>query len=172
VKPLALDLCCGKGGWAKGLIAAGWNVIGVDNKDFSGAYPGLFVLSDLLIWRDFRKLKPDLIVASTPCEEFSRHGMPWTRKRNPPPPDLRLWHRAQYIAGVLSVPLVQENVRFAQPFVGKAVANCGPFYLWGNVPSPLPKFRGKPKQSYGSKQQVERAVIPFDLAFCIGEFFK
>ena len=27
MKPLALDICCGKGGWAKGLIAEGWRVI-------------------------------------------------------------------------------------------------------------------------------------------------
>lgn len=34
VKPLALDLCCGKGGWTLGLVAAGWDVIGFDVKDW------------------------------------------------------------------------------------------------------------------------------------------
>ena len=28
--PLAIDLCCGKGGWTRGLIDAGFRVIGFD----------------------------------------------------------------------------------------------------------------------------------------------
>lgn len=36
------------------------------------------------------------------------------------------------------IPLVVENVRGAQPWVGKAQGNFGSFYLWGDVPV-LPK---------------------------------
>lgn len=36
------------------------------------------------------------------------------------------------------VPLIAENVRGAQPWVGKAVFNYGSFYLWGDVPPLMP----------------------------------
>jgi hypothetical protein len=38
------------------------------------------------------------------------------------------------IAKQAGVPLVVENVRGAQPWVGKAKANYGSFFLWGDVP--------------------------------------
>ena len=34
MRPLALDLCCGMGGWTHGLVAAGWDVIGFDVTDW------------------------------------------------------------------------------------------------------------------------------------------
>jgi ubiquinone/menaquinone biosynthesis C-methylase UbiE len=45
-----LDLCCGKGGWAKGFISEGWEIVGVDLADFSAHYPGRFIRADLLTW--------------------------------------------------------------------------------------------------------------------------
>jgi DNA adenine methylase len=169
-RPLCLDLCCGKGGWAKGFIAEGWQVVGVDLLDFSEVYPGEFIQADLLKWEGWRKWlapgqsrRPLLIVSSTPCDEFARFGMPWTRKKNPPQPSLALWNRAKFIAEALGVPLVQENVRSAQQFVGKSNDNCGPFHLWGKLP-PLPKFTGKKKESFSGTQKADRAIIPEGLA--------
>lgn len=169
----ALDLCCGKGGWTIGLIAEGWNVVGVDLCDFSSEYPGTFIQADLLTWEGWREMRASLIVASPPCEEFSRHSMPWTRAKNPPAPSLDLWHRCQFIARSLGEPLILENVRGAQRFCGRSTLNCGPFHLWGDVPALIPTdFGGKKKESYSSKQRAERAVIPFDLARFIGRVFK
>ena len=57
-----------------------------------------------LILQDVRTIdghylsRANLIVASPPCDEFSRHDQPWTRARNPPPPDLSLWRAAERIA--------------------------------------------------------------------------
>lgn len=164
MKRIVLDLCCGKGGWAKGFLAEGWRVIGVDLKDFSRVYPGEFVQADLLTWRGWQKIGARAVVASPPCEEFSRHDMPWTKSKNPPAPDLRLVNRSFAIAGLLGVPIILENVRGAQPWLGRSTMNSGPFHLWGNVPTLCPVFSGKPKQSYGSQQRAERAVIPFELA--------
>jgi len=32
MKPLAVDLCCGLGGWTEGLLAEGWDVVGSARK--------------------------------------------------------------------------------------------------------------------------------------------
>lgn len=171
-KPLALDLCCGKGGWARGLIAAGWRVIGIDSEDFSKDYPGEFIQADLLQWEGWRELKPDLIVASTPCQEFTRHWLPWLKRKGPPPPNIALWNVANLIAAATGAPIVQENVKGAQKFLGRSRANCGPFHLWGDVPPIIPTFHGKNKESYGGGQAADRAIIPFHLAHHIGRCFK
>ena len=206
VKPIALDLCCGMGGWAEGLIAAGWDVVGVDvEEDFSGKYPGRFFCGDvrLMQWPDcptcqgtgnfYRndqdgdfldcddcdgqgKLEgwPSLVVASPPCQEFSRHAMPWTRKRNPPPPDMSLVEACRLIGKLSGAPFILENVREAQRWLGKADWHFGPFYLWGDVPALMPRFNAsvfRKKESYGSKAKAERAKVPFELAAHVGRVF-
>jgi hypothetical protein len=172
MKPIALDLRCGRGGWAAGFIAEGWRVVGVDIVDFSAVFPGEFIQADLLTWEGWRDVGAVLVLASTPCEEFSRWSMPWTRARNPPPPSLALWDRATFIAKTLDVPIVQENVRGAQKWLGRSKFNCGPFHLWGDVPPLIPVFSGKKKESYGSKQRDRRAVIPIELSRHIARCFS
>lgn len=171
-KPLVLDACCGRGGWAHGFIAEGWRVVGVDLADFSAIYPGEFIQADFRTWEGWRDLPIRVVVSSTPCEQFSRWSMPWTRAKNPPVPDLSLWNRAEFIARHLGVPLIQENVRGAQEFLGRSSVNCGPFHLWGDVPAIVPVFEGKKKESYGGKQRAERAVIPLNLARHIARYFR
>jgi hypothetical protein len=69
-------------------------------------------------------------------------------------------------------PLVLENVRAAQRWLGRSQLNCGPFHLWGDVPAIVPTFTGRKKESFGGKQKAERAKIPFHLAYWIGCTFK
>lgn len=59
----AVDLFCGKGGWAHGLIAAGWTVRGYDIEDHGG-YPGELVLRDVLELTGDDVADAELIVAS------------------------------------------------------------------------------------------------------------
>lgn len=125
---------------------------GVDLADFSAVYPGHFIKADLLTWEGWREMRPALVVASPPCEEFSRHSMPWTRAKNPPPPDMRLIARCRAIAAALAVPIVLENVRGAQGWLGRSKVNCGPFHLWDDAPAIVPVFKGRKKESYGSKE--------------------
>lgn len=175
VKPLALDLCCGLGGWAEGLIAAGWDVVGVDAEEsFRWKYPGKFYCLDVrnLARADFGYLRPALVVASPPCQEYSRHDQPWTRKRNPPPPDKSIWEACERIAAEAGAPLILENVRGAQMFHGRAAWHVGTYYLWGNVPALMPKRLAlRNKESRTSGAQAERAKIPFELAHYIGQVF-
>ncbi len=184
-KPLALDLCCGKGGWAKGLIAAGFRVIGFDIKE-QPEYPGEFMLADVRVlareveeryvrhsgesWYTLAK-QSALIVASPPCEEFSRHQMPWTKRRNPPPPDLSIVNACKRIAEVAAVPFVLENVRKAQDWLGRAKWHAGSFYLWGDVPALMPRVTHRNKETYSSSARLDRAMVPPQLAEWIGRIY-
>lgn len=169
--PAVLDLCCGLGGWARGFLDAGWIVVGVDVEPLP--YPGHFVLGDL------REFDPEpwrgvsLVVASPPCEEFSRHSMPWTRAKNPPPPDLSLVEACHRIARTLGVPLVLENVKGAVPWLGHPAARFGSRYLWGDgVPAILPYAPPSHKERLSSTQRRERAVIPYTLSRWVAECYR
>lgn len=144
MKPLAIDLFCGKGGWTNGLQAAGYQCIGFDIADMGG-YPGELVLQDVLTLNGAQFRKASLIVASPPCQKYSYMAMPWSRAK-----ELAAWYRADEdrikelnalfnacfrIAREAGVPLVVENVKGAQPWVGPAKAHYGSFYLWGDVDS-------------------------------------
>lgn len=168
MRPLAFDLCCGSGGWAAGLIAEGWRVIGFDIEP-QPQYPGEFHRIDvrdcsLLHWPQ----APDFIVASPPCEQFSRHQMPWTKRRNPPEPDLSIVGACWDIANAYAVPMVLENVRMAQKWLGRAKWHCGPFYLWGEVPAIMPAVQVHRKERMSSTARLERARVPIELARYIG----
>lgn len=104
-----------------------------------------------------------LIVASPPCQEFSYMAMPWSRAKQIARalrgedefPDgyrgsrtvaeltalfdacFRIQREASAAAG-RHIPLIVENVRGAQAWVGKAPYRFGSFYLWGDVPALMP----------------------------------
>lgn len=164
-RPLCIDLFCGRGGWTRGFLAAGFRVIGVDltpQPDYPPAATFLQADARQLDGRQFRGCA--IVVASPPCQEFSRWDQPWTRARNPPPPSLELVEAARRIAREAGAPrFILENVRGAQRWLGKAILRRGPFFLWGDVPlAPMMTYR--PKQSYSSADVARRAEIPFELA--------
>lgn len=155
MKPLALDLCEGLGGWAKGLLAAGWDIIGVDVEDWSHspAYvkPTGFIQADVReIAKDveayFPALKFDLVVASPPCQEYSKRGLPFTIFKGLPPPENDIWEACEKIARELRAPLILENVRNAQKFTSKAKWHVGSFYFWGEMPALWPPI--KPRKGF------------------------
>jgi len=129
-KPLCIDLGCGKGGWTLGFQAEGYRCIGFDVVNHG--YPGDLILQDVRTIDGTKLRHGTVIVASMPCEEFSRHAMPWTRARNPPLPDLSLIEACWRIAKEANLPIVMENVREAQRWLGTAKAHYGAQYLWGD----------------------------------------
>lgn len=155
--PLAIDLFCGLGGWTDGLLAEGWDVIGFDieRHEYGDAkYPAQLVLQDVLTLHGSQFKDADLIVASPPCQEFSYMAMPWKlakakrakiladpaeRKRLTALFDacFRIQREAIEAAG-RHIPLVVENVRGAQEWVGRSRWNFGSFHLWGDVPALMP----------------------------------
>jgi hypothetical protein len=86
--------------------------------------------------------------------------MPWKRAKALPPPDntlfeacFRIQREACEAAG-RHIPLIVENVRGAQKWVGRARWNWGSFYLWGDVPALMPKavkagIKGVPHRTSG-----------------------
>jgi hypothetical protein len=193
VPPLCIDLCCGLGGWTKGFLAEGYEVIGFDIERYA-SYPGQLVLQDIRTLEGSRFRRAAVIVASPPCQEFSRHDQPWTRVKNPPYPHLgiELVEACKQLAHRAGVPLILENVRGAQKFIGSARNHFGSQYLWGDVPPLLPvgnirngfvwwgtegdrtgkTVPARQKQQRSSSAQAERAEIPFDLARWIAQCFK
>jgi len=157
VKPLAIDLYCGLGGWTEGLLAEGYDVVGFDiERHVYGdqRYPAQLVVQDALTIHGSQFRDAALIVASPPCQEYSYMAMPWS---------LAKAKRDEYRAGIRDVkqltalfdacfriqreaieaaghfiPLVVENVRGAQEWVGRSRWNYGSFHLWGDVPALMP----------------------------------
>lgn len=147
--PLAIDLFCGLGGWTDGLLAEGWDVVGFDieRHQYDGhGYRAQLVLQDARTIHGRQLRDAQLIVASSPCQEFSYRAMPWKRAKALPPPVLgmelfaqaaRIQREAIEAAGRW-IPMIQENVRGAQPWVGRAPWHFGSYYLWGDIPALMP----------------------------------
>ena len=158
-RPLAIDLFCGLGGWAEGLLAEGYEVVGYDIEAHEYGdmkYPGRLVIQDVLTLHGSQFKDAALIVASPPCQEYSYMAMPWKLAKAKAAAIradttgeslerlnrlfnacFRIQAEASLAAG-RHIPMIVENVRGAIPWVGRSRWNFGSFHLWGHVPALMP----------------------------------
>ena len=140
-------------------------------------YPAQLVLQDILTLdgRQFRG-RVSLIVASPPCQEFSYMAMPWRRAKQIA---AAFRGEAEFPAGYTGsrtvaeltalfdaclrigreaeCPVVIENVRGAQPWIGRARHNYGSYFLWGDVPALMPVVLGLRKSNPDRKDAIRGA---------------
>ena len=187
-----LDLFCGRWGWSRAFAARGWECVGVDLVEPPETPSGCeFVQDDILEWtaKIIKVCRFDFIVASSPCEQFSVHGMKHFHP-NPPYPELgiKLFNYTRELCETSGILYVMENVRSAEAFVGESIQNCWPFHLWGNATPPLVNrgiLKGALHMStdkvkrlrknlpYSRKEQAAHlAIIPPELANCVADYVE
>jgi hypothetical protein len=171
-KPVVIDLCCGLGGWTRGFLAEGYDAIGFDierHEYGDKKYPAELILKDIrqLCGYDLRAVDPVVIVASPPCQRYSYMAMPWARAKEQAAEiranetgaalmELNMLFDACFrIARECGVPIVIENVKGAQPWVGRARAHFGSYYLWGDVESVGGRIVGRVPQ-FGQSLRAAR----------------
>jgi hypothetical protein len=204
-----LDLFCGRWGIGRVFAARGHEVVGVDLVKPPDTPKGCIFIAlnvlDLWMSQGWAHINSefachwsepfDFVWASSPCDEFSKCGMPHMFPTAPYPElGIKLFNHTRRICEASRLPYVMENVRSAQRFVGNAVNHCGPFYLWGSGVPPLvnqgivkgigfprDKATGKraltPYRKTGSKSfkaraelKAQYATIPIELANCVADY--
>lgn len=125
--PRMLDLFCGRFGWSKAFSARGWECIGIDIVEPPEIPTGcIFIQADILeaefdeedgilifeVHGRAHIIRPDFICASSPCEQFSVHGMKHFHP-NPPYPELgiKLFEHARRICEESGIPYVMDLPR-------------------------------------------------------------
>jgi len=138
--PLAVDLFCGRGGWTKGLLAAGFRVIGIDVEP-QPDYPGEFVRADIRQLDGKQYLGAVVVVASPPCTGFSSLNFlnKHLRGVRPRPMDFELVAHGLRVIGEIAprfwaVENVAGAIAWFEPMLGRPTATTRPFYLWGSFP--------------------------------------
>lgn len=133
MKPLVwLDLCSGLGGASQPALDRGWKVIRVDiERKFK---PDVVADARHLPFRPFHV---DVLWASPPCTEFSKHGLRCFYP-NPPEPDLSIAHGVkEAIAAIVPRFWVVENVWASRPWLtrlfGPVMARPPGHALWSNL---------------------------------------
>lgn len=181
IKNVVWDLCSGLGGWSEAFVQDDWIVIRVEiNPDLTYVPHTLhFDVKDYLDWM-YLLPKPDLILASPPCTEFSLAQN--YRGGRPDHPDMSILE-----ACIDIIKLAQpkywciENVSGAckhfEPYLGKHTQRAGPFYLWGK----FPYVALDPSWTHNKEDQVkgprslrsnQRGKIPFLISFKMLQAFR
>ena len=124
--PLALDLFCGGGGAAEGLMRAGFRVTGIDiNPRHRANYPGHFIEGDAL-HPPVRLGEFDFVWASPPCQAYSAARNFHAQNQNPrlvePVRSLLKKARNRGVSGTVienvSAAPIRPDVRLTGPMVG------------------------------------------------------
>jgi hypothetical protein len=129
--------------------------VGVDVVDHG--YPFELVLRELPAADDWlMAFRPDVVVASPPCEAFARHHLRWIK--GPEPVEaVGLLRWAVGLVDRLPVPVLVECSRFAARHV-RGASVVGSYCLWGAVPALLPDVPRRKARKSG-RDPAARAMI-------------
>lgn len=185
MKPLALDLCCGLGGWSDGLAATGFDVLGVEiNEEIAGLYNHPVMVADVTQLDPLDFTGYDLIIGSPPCREFTAaYSGHWNDPQNPERGMILVNAFLDFVTAARPRFWLMENVPGltkhldmkprAKVRMGKGMYRC----LWGTyppflVPTQMDKkiFRitGMPSRL----RRWYRAKIPFAIAASMAQAVK
>lgn len=160
----ALDLCCGAGGMTAGMLAAGFDVQGVDVVQ-RPEYPAPLMVEDVRVLDPARLPSADWVHASPPCQRFSSARA--SRVTDPPTEDdLDILLACLRIKDALKPRFWSvENVRGAVPWFTKVMgaptfAN-GPYVFWGEFPGFLLEKDRHRKGFGGIKWAKDKARDPW-----------
>ena len=168
-----LDLCSGLGGFSEAFIAAGHEVMRIENNPLLSNVANteimcIFELRDIIEdivenHHHFDYDDVDIILFSPPCYEFSlafNAPKPTHLRENPGipyEPDMSLFHCGLDIIRMLKPKTwILENVRGASPYfsevIGKPRQINDAYFFWGNFPSFRPA-------DFPSKAEKEVSII-------------
>ena len=138
MKKVVWDLCSGLGGWSEAFVQDEWIVIRIEISTELSHIPHTlhFDVRDYADWIHLLP-KPDLILASPPCTEFSLAQN--FHNARPDNPDMSILFACIDIIQITKpkywcIENVAGACRFFEPILGKHTQRAGPFYLWGNFP--------------------------------------
>ncbi len=136
-----LDLFCGMGGWSIGFHREGFDCVGIDIADVG--YPYRFYQQDIRDYHYNGETKPDIVVASPPCTEFSQLLFLSVAKgqRHPGDPEkgMELVREAKRVIDEAQPRWwLIENVNGSIPHISKLLGKPKmikrPYILWGEFP--------------------------------------
>jgi site-specific DNA-cytosine methylase len=154
MKPVSIDVFCGAGGMTDGMLAAGFDVYGVDIVR-RPEYRGNLAECDVRHAIPIPELKPVWVHGSPPCQRFStaRASKAWDP---PTAADLDLLEaflrfrdgcRPQF----WSVENVRGSLSWFSRLLGPPVFKNGPYVFWGNFP---PFLVGKSNHRKGASKRM------------------
>ena len=147
-KPIALDICCRKGGATRGLQRAGYYVIGVDVEDQPGYIGDAFwqvdglKLLDLLVhsggWLDdpwFGRYRPSIVWQSWPCQDGSTMTAR-NRAKGIPDRHEQFIPRARELSNDLGIPwVIEQPASSRKGLIRKDLVLCMDMFR-GDMPPP------------------------------------
>jgi hypothetical protein len=124
---IVLDLFCGYGGFSQTFRDRGHQVTGID------IIPPADIIADVHHLPLSPNYRPDLIIGSPPCTEFTKFDLPW---RDCPKPSFDLVNAFLRAVDTYKPTFwAMENVRgLKRLWDQQPVMRVGSRYLWGNFP--------------------------------------